>query len=530
LFGARDRRVVAPELWERIRAVGNSKNVLFIVIDQLRADCVFGALSRHIELPHLRALMADAVTFERHFSVTNPCGPSRASLLTGQYAMNHRSVRNGTPLRHDVPNIAVEMRKAGYVPMLFGYTDTSQDPRVFPAGDPALRTYEYPMTGFHEVLEMRFEMSYPWRSHLIDKGYVFDTYARLYEPVSPSGGAPKINDPALYRAQDSDTAFLTDRFLATMPAYADAAWFAHLTYIRPHPPFVAPAPYNSMYDPSEIPMPLRHDTVADEVASHVFFGPTLAHKTPAGTVAGFPDLEPTDANVQALRALYFGLITEVDAHIGRVIAFLKRTGQYDETLIVVTSDHGEMLGDRHSWGKSTIHDAAYHTPLIIRAPGYEAQAGRVVRAPVETVDVAPTILEWVGQDVPNAMDGRSLLPLLGGAVQDDWRAYSFSELDFAEPEAPTVWERALGTGPSDSALTILREERFTLVEFAADLPPILYDHAGAGEAVNVAGKPEYADDLSRLTRLMLRHRMRNMDHTLSLVTITPDGPRTRRRR
>ena len=506
------------------------KNVLFITVDQLRADCVFGALADHMDLPNLRALMADAVTFERHFSVVNPCGPSRASLLTGQYAMNHRSVRNGTPLRHDVPNVATEMRKAGYVPMLFGYTDTAQDPRAYPAGDPALRTYEYPMTGFQEVVEMRFEMSFPWRSHLLAQGYSFETYQQVYQPVSPTGAAPRLNDPALYRAADSDTAFLTDRFLATMPAYAETSWFAHLTYIRPHPPLVAPAPFHAMYDPETIPRPARLDDPQAEAAAHPFLGPTIAHKSPADNVVGMPDLTADDDTVQTLRAVYMGLITEVDQHIGRVIQFLKETGQYDTTLLIVTADHGEMLGDHHCWSKFTVHDAAYHTPLIVRLPGQQDQAGAIVTLPVETIDIAPTILDWVGQQIPNSMDGRSLLPLLRGETPADWRRYSFSELDFAEPTAPTLWERTLGTGPSDSSLSILREDRFTLVEFATDLPPILYDHAADGEFKNVADDPAYQGDLARLCRLMLRHRMQNMDHTLSLVTITEDGPRHMQRR
>ena len=504
--------------------MSSTKNVLFIVMDLLRADCVFGDLAEHMDLPNLRALMADAVTFQRHYSVVNPCGPSRASLLTGQYAMNHRSVRNGTPLRHDVPNVATEMRKAGYLPMLYGYTDTSQDPRVFHSNDPALRTYEHRMNGFEEVVEMRFETSHPWRAHLINQGYVFEDYAQVYRPVSPTGEAPAIDDPALYSADDSDTAFLTDRFLANMPAHNGTDWFAHLTYIRPHPPLVAPAPYNAMYDPATIPRPKRLDDRQAEAAVHPFFGPTLDQKTPAGNVVGFPDLAPTDENTQKLRAIYMGLITEVDLHIGRVIQFLKDSGQYDDTLIIITSDHGEMLGDHHSWGKFTVHDAAYHTPLIIRQPGNEARAGAVVTQPVETVDITPTILDWVGQDIPNAMDGRSLLPLMQGDVPSDWRTYTFSELDFAEPSRPTIWEKTLGTGPSDSALSILRDDRFTLVEFAADLPPILYDHAALGEGENVAEKPAYQGDLSRLSRQMLRHRMKNMDHTLSMVTITEDGP------
>jgi len=115
-------------------------------------------------------------------------------------------------------------------------------------------------------------------------------------------------------------------------------------------------------------------------------------------------------------------------------------------------------------------------------------------------------------------------------VPDDWRTHTFSEFDFAEPEAPTLWEKTLGTGPSDSSLAILREGQFTLVEFAADLPPILYDRDRYGEQENVADLPEYQSDLNRLTRKMLRHRMQNMDHTLSLATISDDGPRQRPRR
>ncbi|MDX1742155.1 MAG: alkaline phosphatase family protein [Ruegeria sp.] len=504
-------------------------NILFIIIDQLRADCLKGALAAHVDLPHLRALRDEAVSFDRHFSVTNPCGPSRASILTGQYAMNHRSVRNGTPLRHDTPNLATEMRKAGYLPMLFGYTDTSADPRVHDPNDPVLRSYENPMTGFDEILEMRLEESYPWRSHLMKQGYSFDTYWDVHKPTSPNGGTSRLNDPALYRAEDSDTAFLTDAFLSSISAYKDQNWFAHLTYIRPHPPLVAPAPYNDRYDPAALPEPAGFVEESKERAMHPFFGPAIDRQTAADAVLGFESVEPTVENIQILRSVYLGLATEVDHHIGRVIQFLKESGQYDDTLLVVTADHGEMLGDRHSWGKMTVYDAAYHTPLIIRLPGNEAMAGSVVAAPTESIDITPTILEWVGQPAPNAMDGRSLMPLLHGEVPDDWRSYTFSELDFADLETPSVWQETLGTGNSESCLGILRDERFTLVEFAADLPPLLFDHEDKGELANVADNPAYAADLARLGRQMLRHRMRNMDHTLSLHALTPDGAKSKPR-
>lgn len=147
----------------------------------------------------------------------------------------------------------------------------------------------------------------------------------------------------------------------------------------------------------------------------------------------------------------------------------------------------------------TLSTAFYHVLLIIRQLGNESQAGSVVTHPTDSIDITPTILDWVGQETPNSMDGGSLQTLLRGEVPDDWRTYSFSELDFAESEAPTIWEETLGTGPSDSSLMILREARFTLVEFAADLPPILFDHGKSGEQEKVADRPEYRDVLSRLT-------------------------------
>ena len=510
--------------------MGKTQNVLFIIIDQLRADCLAGALADHVDLPNLRAFMQDAVSFDRHFSVVNPCGPSRASILTGQYSMNHRSVRNGTPLRHDTPTLPGEMRKAGYEPMLFGYTDTSADPRVHHPKDPAMQTYEYPMAGFHEMVEMRMEMSFPWRSHLLNHGYKFEHYWEVYRPHSPTGDTPKLNDPALYKAEHSDTAFLTDQFLAIMPAYAEDSWFAHLTYIRPHPPLVAPAPYNDMYAPGDMPLPTRHTSATKDAEVHPFFGPAQKTASASDFIVGFPDLAATDETIQTLRAVYLGLATEVDHHIGRVLQFLKDSGQYDNTMVVITADHGEMLGDHHLWGKFSIYDAAYHTPLIIKLPGNDDRAGTRISAPTESIDLTPTILDWVGHEIPNAMDGRSLLPLLTGPVPDTWRRYSFSELDFADPTAPTVWEVDLGTNPSTSNLSILRDSRFTLVEFAAEsLPPLLFDHEGVGEMADVSKDSTFVPDLTRLTRATLRHRMQNMDHTLSMDAITTSGPKTHRR-
>ena len=502
------------------------RNVLFIVIDQLRADCLTGALATHVDLPNLRQFMSEAVTFTRNFSVTNPCGPSRASLLTGQYSMNHRSVRNGAPLRHDIPSLPGELRKSGYLPLLYGYTDTSLDPRVHAADDPALTTYEYVMPGFQERLEMRSEQSIPWLSHLEAQGYIFKNHDDLYIPVAADGAHPEITDPALYAAKDSDTAFLTNAYLADRATRDTSNWFSHLTYLRPHPPLVAPAPYNTLYDPQKLPLPHRLNSQASEEAVHPFFAPMFDSATPAHFVSGMPDLKPNEDTVQALRAVYLGLASEVDHHIGRVITDLKQAGQYEDTLVIITADHGEMLGDRHAWGKMSVYNAAYHTPLIIRAPQLQAQSGMQVQLQTESVDIAPTILDWIGSDIPNSMDGQSLLPLIKGETPENWRKFTFSELNFGHPLFPTKWQKQLGLSVDECSLSILRDAQFTLVEFAGDLPPLLFDHAKKGELENVAEQANYAPNLARLTRQMLKFRMQNMDRSLALSALTAQGPQT----
>lgn len=492
-------------------------NVLFVVIDQLRADCLHGALAEHVDLPNLRALMAEAASFHRHYSVANPCGPSRASLLTGQYAMNHRSVRNGTPLPHDTPNLATEMRKAGWLPLLFGYTDATPDPRVHAPGDPVLKSYEQVLPGFQEVVEMRLEESLPWRAYLMEKGYDVPPYPEIFRPTGP-----RPEDPALYRAEDSDTAFLTDETIRALRARPEG-WFAHLTYIRPHNPLVAPEPYNRMYDPSTLPLPARAGTMAEEQAAHPFVAPCHAKNPISGMVEGFADLEPTDENIQQLRAIYLGLATEVDHHFGRLIAFLKETGQYDRTLIVVTADHGEMLGDRYIWAKSTYHDAAYHVPLIIRDPALPGSFGAAHDLPTESIDITPTILDRFGLEVPQTMNGRSLMPVLRGERPRGWRRYTFAELDFGDPVDPTVAQRRLGLTPETTNLAVFRGGGHTLVHFNGGLPPLLFDHGGDGEMRDISGEPGAQGWMVEMYRAMADHRMSHAASRFTRTMITAEG-------
>ncbi len=496
-------------------------------MDQLRADCIGGALAEHVDLPHIRALQKEAVTFTRCFSVTNPCGPSRASIFTGRYAMNHRSVRNGTPLSADITNVALEARKSGYEPLLFGYTDTSRDPRGRPTDDPDLKTEENVLPGFREVVEMRYKESFPWRADLKSKGYDVPEFSKFYNPVSSEAGQPaRLDDPAFYRAEDSDTAFLTSKFLTEMAVRADQHWFALLTYIRPHPPLVAPVPYNRMYRGDDLPLPVRMDNAEDEAAVHPFLKAAQVRPSLESIVRGFEGRidAGSDADVQALRATYLGLASEVDFHIGRVVEFLKETGQYEETLIVLMADHGELLGDHHMWGKHNVYEQAFRTPLIIRDPGNAAEHGTKVDALVESIDVTPTILDMMGREVPAGMNGFSLKPFLEGERPEVWRDCVHLELDYGEPDKPTIWQKITGTSLHEANLAILREDRFKLVHFNGGLAPLLYDLENDPDEIHdLAGDPAHAERLLRLTQKLLSYRMRRADRTLADVKITSAG-------
>ncbi len=486
-------------------------NILLIVSDHFRADLLHGPLQHAASLPNLQALAAQSVMLRQHYSVVTPCGPSRVSMLTGQYAMNHRAVRNGTPLRHDTPNVARSLRDAGYDPLLFGYTDVAQDPRVLAPDDPRLRSYEEVLPGFTEIVRMRQDTDDEvWRAYLRQRGYDVPDGMALYRQ-----DGPRIDSPARYRAEDSDTAFLTDRFLDHMDGKEDG-FCAMLTYIRPHPPFVAPAPWNTLVDGASIPPP----AVDLGNAPHPYVAALRQTKPAASTVEGFPDLDATPEAVQTLRALFLGLAAEVDHHIGRVLDWLKRSGRWETTLVLFTADHGEMLGDFGLWGKGTFHDAAFHVPLLIRAPGI---APRTIDSMTESIDLAPTMLDWAGCKVPHSMDGESLLPLL--RTGQGGKAVTLSEHDFGNPIKPSSQQAFLGLPAREANLAVLRTDRHRLVHFAGPLPQVLFDMAADGEARDVAAGPEGERICLDLSRKMLCHRMAHPEGTFARTMVAGGGVR-----
>ena len=502
-------------------------NILLITADQWRGDS-FGAAGHPVlRTPAIDSLAADGVCFRRHYTQAAPCSPARASLYTGLYQMNHRVLRNGTPLdaRHD--NIAKALARQGYSPTLFGYTDQAVDPRTTTPDDPRLTTYEEVLPGFQVGVKLP-EDNGAWFDWMQTRGHVLpDDRWDLFlppegRPVSPGRAAPRFSQ------DETETAFLTGAFLDWMAQQpGDVPWCAHLSFLRPHPPFVVPAPFNDLYDPADGPAFRRAADPSAEAAQH----PYLAYWLERARAGGYCFVEETDRlladwpeeTFRLVRATYWGMISEVDRQIGRLVEGLKAAGAWDDTIIVLTSDHGEMMGDHWTLGKFGYFDQAYHIPLIVRDPRRPEGFGRQVTAFTEAVDVVPTLLEAVGGQRDGPADGRALMAFLAGQTPADWRREVHWEYDFREVPSGSA-QRALGLDLDDCSLAVIRDARYKYVHFAG-LPPLLFDlQEDPDELVNRAGDPAYLATRVELAEKLLAWRSRHLDRRLTGIALTADGP------
>ena len=498
-------------------------NVLFITADQWRADCLGAVGHPVVRTPNLDALAADATLFTQHFTQAVPCGPSRASLHTSRYLMTHRSVGNGTPLDNRFTNLAREVRAGGYDPTLFGYTDTAADPRLYPPGDPLLQTYEGVLPGMTPGLWVLEDMG-PWRAWLEERGVGRFGPTEVYRPVRRTPGRGATFDPPVYDADHSDTAFMVDQALGWLSTRTADRWFLHLSLLRPHPPWIAPEPYNALYDPADVPPPRRAADKAAQAAQHPFVAWLMDH-LPRSQF--FPDGDgpasaTSDADTLQARATYFGLISEVDHHIGRMVQFLKDSRQWERTVLVFTTDHGEQLGDHHLFGKLSPYDPSFHIPLIVRAPDHAGGRGHAVTAFTEAVDVAPTILDLIGLPVPGEMDGRPLTPFLDGTQPSPWRDAVLWEVDFRDPTTLAA-ETALGLTPDQCNFSVLRDECCKYIHFTA-LPPLFFDlKADPGEQTNLAQQADMAPTILEYAQRLLSRRQLHADRVLANHRLGPGG-------
>ena len=229
-----------------------------------------------------------------------------------------------------------------------------------------------------------------------------------------------------------------------------------------------------------------------------------------------------EAEIRKARAVYYGLISEVDHHIGRVLGALKARGELARTLVIFTSDHAEMLGDHWLMGKEGFFREAFHVPLIVRDPTEGALRGQVVEAFSEHVDLMPTILERLGLPVPLQCDGVSLAPLLEGRLPAGWREAAHYEHDFRDVETLT-FESALGLPSDRCALAVRQSERYAYVHFNG-LPALCFDlRADPRQFTDIAAEPSRAMEVLAEAQAMLSFRMDRAERRLTGCKLTAAG-------
>ena len=408
--------------------------------------------------------------------------------------MNNRVVANGTPLSDRFDNVARVARRAGYDPTLFGYTDIGQDPLTATGPlDPRLDNYDGVLPGFSIGLELPEDQG-PFLRWLEALGY--DVPAGWVEALAGEPDRPEAH---------SHSTFLTDAFLAWLDRQGPG-WFAHLSYLRPHSPYAAAGSFSTLYDPADVELPIS--PAAD------------VHPLHAGVLGIDLVAAPTDEHgLRALRAQYYGMVSEVDAQLGRVLEAIRARGEWDETIVVVCADHGEQLGDHGLVEKLAYFEQSYHTPCIVRDPRRPAAHGTVVERFTENVDVLPTLCDLVGVPTPVQADGLPLTAFLDGEAPAWWRDAAHWEWDWRF----VLIGRDVGGWPLDRRLerqnlAVVRTEDHAYVQFGD----------GSWRCFDLVADPTWRTEtidpatVLPLAQALAGWRQEHLDRTYTDMLLTPE--------
>jgi len=401
---------------------GNRWNLLIITNDQHRADCLGCAGNPVLKTPHTDALAADGVRFANHFVHAPQCVPSRASMHTGRYPHVHRVPTNAYMLPESEITIAKVLNDHGY--------------QTACVGEPPFAPRSY-LGGFQKMLASNRD---------------YDKFLASHGLKYPEASGPFQANPVPWTDDLDETAFFADHARQFIRAKRQAPFFLHVNFRRPHHPFNPPAPFDKMYEGA-----VFH-------ASHARAG-ELANKPPQQQAAlensvGFDLRTLTPAALDRVKAYYYGMISENDKYIGRILDELKSAGLADRTIVVFNADHGEMLGDHGLLFKgSYMYDSVVQVPLIIRAPG-KLPAGQVNDALTEEVDLMPTLLQLLGLDIPLGVQGQ---PLTGKA-----KAAVFAEFPTIKMARTKEWKLVHYTKARHGELYHLSEDPYELTNLWAD--------------------------------------------------------------
>ncbi len=484
-----------------------AKNILFIMYDQLRFDYLGCTGHPHLRTPNFDRLAASGVRFERTYVQSPVCGASRMSAYTGRYASSHGAQWNGFPLRVGEQTLGDHLRAAGMECWLIGKTHMRADA----AGMARLGLAPDSVIGARQA-ECGFDLwtrddglwaegpdgfydsrRSPYNEYLKSRGYPGDNPWASFANAGIDDGdiatgwlTANADKPANILEQDSETPWLTSRAIDFIDSHP-GPWCAHLSYIKPHWPYIVPAPYHALYGPEHVLPPQRSDRERQD--PHPVYGAFMANRIAAV-------FQRDEARARVIPA-YMGLIAQCDDQLGRLLDHLEATGRDKDTMIVLTSDHGDYLGDHWLGEKDLFHDPSVRVPLIVYDPSPQADAtrGTVDTSLVELIDLTATFIEAAGGEVPDhIVEGRSLMPLIHGQ-RPDWREFAVSEYDYSMTPACTE----LGVSPRDARLFMIADGRWKFVHAEGGFRPMLFDQqADPHEYNDLGGSPDHGEVIARM--------------------------------
>lgn len=495
------------------------QNVLFIMADQLRADHLSCYGHPYLQTPSLDALAARGARFDRAFVNSGVCGPSRMSYYTGRYPSSHGATWNRVPLSVNEVTLGEYLAGQGRDLALAGKTHIIADKAgmerlsidgaselgvlLSRGGFTELDRYD----GHHEpgdesgypafLRRHGYDSADPWTDYVIAG---LDADGR----VASGWNMRNVHLPARVAEAHSETAYMTDQALDFMKRRGNQPWVLHLSYVKPHWPYMAPSPYHRMYTADQcLPVQRNQEELAD---AHPVVAAYRQHEESLSF--------STDECVRVVRPAYQGLIRQLDDHLGRLFDYMEGAGLMKNTLIVFTADHGDFLGDHWLGEKELFYDTVQRVPFIVMDPSAQADAtrGKVLSDMVESVDVAPTVLRALGAPVPgHRLEGRELQTLLhgGGDGAAAWRDCVFSELDYSFRQARVL----CGKTPQNARAWSVRTDRWRYV-YWLDEPEQLFDlQADPGEFQDLGRSSAHAGTRQALRQRLLEWMLRTKRRT-----------------
>jgi choline-sulfatase len=426
-------------------------NFLFIMADQMAGPALPASGQPVVQAPNLERMAAEGVLFASAYCASPLCAPSRASLLTGQLPSRSGAYDNAAEFPSSIPTFAHYLRDMGYHTSLCG--------KMHLIGPDQLHGFEERLTT--DIYPADFGWTPDWERPEQRPSWYHNMLS-----IVQAGTCLTSNQLDF----DREVAFQAVKKIYDLARQGDGRPFCLVaSFTHPHDPFAIPQDYWDRYDPADIDLPTVTPIPPEQLDPH---SRRVRH------VCDLNRYQQTPERVKNARHAYYGAISFVDDQVGKLLQALAATGLADNTVVVFTSDHGEMLGERGLWYKMNFFEWSARVPLIFYAPGRFAP--RRVAGHVSLLDLLPTLVELAAGDghspaLDSAIDGRSLVPLLQGDGAN-WPDTAVSEILFEGALAPCF---------------MIRQGRYKYIYSEPD-PDQIYDlKADPNELDNLAGCPDY---------------------------------------